>query len=404
MGSLFNTIISTIKNRFAAITSAISTWTNRGFIKTQIIDRFRRWLTRIFNVKPRHKKDYCGIFGLLVSKRLVHTVVIVIGLVCLAYLWTVKPFKTESSDAEQIKVYNYNSIPLRFANKKVSIKAKKGYIAYTGQVKGGHAEGSGELYNEDGGLVYVGEFSDSMYNGTGTSYYPSGQVCYEGTFVDNLYDGTGVLYRDSGAMHYSGEFDDGYMDGQGELYNTKGTLVFTGLFSRDEIEYTQFLNKSSAEINEMYTGTQTLYSDGDENIIALDDIDALYVAEGADTSIDDENTSTSVYVMNSVFVQGDTRIETIEDLKKALGEPEYEGNSYINFYDAVAIQWGIDSGDEINIDPVLEYTQEYDEYIDVTSYDSDALLYMYVFEVDDLSYTFISEGANDSFFMYIIAG
>lgn len=402
MNSFFSMIVAAIKNRFAAITSKVRYWTNKSFIKVHIINRFRQWLVGLFNVKPRNKKDYYGFFGLLVSKRLVHLIVICIGLICLGYLWVTKPLKTASQDGE-IKVYAYNSFPLKFVNSKVSITAKKGYIAYTGQVKGGHAEGEGELYNEAGGLVYAGEFSKNKYNGTGTCYYPSGQVQYEGEFKDNLYQGTGTLYRNTGSLYYSGQFAQGYMDGTGELYDETGTKVFTGQFRHDELQYVQLLGKTTQEINDMYTGSQKLFSDGEQNEIALADISALYVAQGSEGSIDGENTSSVVYVMRDCFVYGENQLSTVNELRETLGEPLYEGNSYITYYDAVAIQWGQTDGSEIDIDAGLEYTEEYDEYTSVTGYNKEALLYMYVYEIDDLNYTFISEGRNGSFFMYAIS-
>lgn len=402
MNSLFNMIVSAIKNRFVAITSKVRYWTNASFIKVHIINRFRQWLSGLFNVKPRNKKDYYAFFGLLVSKRLVHLVVICIGLICLGYLWVTKPFKTAAQD-EKIKVYAYNSLPLKFINDKVSITAKKGYIAYTGQVKGGHAEGEGELYNEAGGLVYTGEFSKNEYNGTGTSYYSSGQIQYEGEFKNNLYQGSGNLYRSSGTLYYAGQFAEGYMDGTGELYDKTGTKVFTGQFRRGELEYIQLLDKTTQEINAMYTGSQKLYAEEEQSMVALENISALYTVQGADSSIEEENTSSAVYVMRDRFVYGEKQLSTVNELQEALGEPLYEGNSYVTYYDAVAIQWGQANGNDIDIDAELEYIEEYDEYTSVTGYNKEALLYMYVYEIDDLNYTFVSEGRNGGFFMYIIS-
>lgn len=403
--NFFSTILSTIKYRFTAISSALSRWTNKTFIQNTVSSRFQTWFTSLFQFKPRHKKDYYGFFGLLISKRLAHLIVICVGLLCLGYLWVARPFEglKSSSSTEDYKVYWYNSIPLRFQNGKVGIKHKDGYVAYIGDVKGGYAEGEGELYNEDGGLVYVGDFSESMYNGTGKTYYASGQVEYEGDFVDNLYQGTGKYYRSSGALYYSGDFDEDYFHGTGELYDKTGTQVFTGTFKRGELDYTQFLGLTASEISNLYIGRQILYTNGEENIVALEDLSALYVSENAQTSIDDNQKAASVYVLRSVFVDGDSRLTTIDELRRAFGEPSYEGNSYLTFYDAAAISWALDDNREIDIDPALVYTQEYDELVSVESYDTDALLYMYVFEIDGLSYTFISEGRTGDFFMYVIS-
>ena len=75
----------------------------------------------------------------------------------------------------------------------------------------------------------------------------------------------------------------------------------------------------------------------------------------------------------------------------------------MNFYDAVAIQWCQDNGRDIALEPNLEYTEEYDEYVQVDSFDGEALIYMYVYEINDLSYTFIAVGHEDKFFMYTIS-
>lgn len=406
MGSFINMIISAIKYRFAAITALLSTWTNKSFLKAGLLARFRQWLTSLFNIRPRDKKDYYGVFGYLVSKRLVHLVVVCIGIVCLVYLWLTKPFQTAASTSgtEKIHVYKYNSLPLKFISNKVSIKAKDGYIAYTGDVKGGYAEGTGELYDKDGDLVYVGDFSKNKYNGSGKTYYKSGQIEYDGEFKDNLFSGSGSLYRESGTLNYKGAFSGGYFEGDGELYNAAGTQIFTGTFHRGELDYVQLLNKTAGDITEIYTGTQKIYSYDDENLIALDEISALYYTKNSATSIENATKSAAIYVMDDVFVDGDKRISSIDELTEAMGEPKYEGNSYLTFYDATAIQWGLDNGMEIDIDPGLEYTEEYDEYTSVTDYDGDAMLYMYVYELDDISYTFVSEGRSGDFFMYIIEG
>ena len=212
MNQFFNMIVNTIKYRFAAISARLRYWTNANYIKTRVINRFQQWLAGLFNVKPRNKKDYYTFLGIMVSRRLAHVVILCVGLICLGYLWLVKPFQSLGSDGS-IKTYKYNSWPLKFMDADVNITAKRGYIAYTGHVKGGYAQGQGELFDPDGGLVYSGEFSKNMYNGTGKQYYPNGQLQYEGDFVDNLYHGKGKLYRPGGALYYSGEFQENYQDG-----------------------------------------------------------------------------------------------------------------------------------------------------------------------------------------------
>ena len=402
MNQFFNMIVNTIKYRFAAISARLRYWTNANYIKTRVINRFQQWLAGLFNVKPRNKKDYYTFLGIMVSRRLAHVVILCVGLICLGYLWLVKPFQSLGSDGT-IKTYKYNSWPLKFMDADVNITAKRGYIAYTGHVKGGYAQGQGELFDPDGGLVYSGEFSKNMYNGTGKQYYPNGQLHYEGSFVDNLYQGKGKLYRPGGALYYSGEFKENYQDGQGELYNIAEQKVFGGVFKRGELIYTQLLGKTVEEINAAYTGSKKLYEYSDESMIAMNEISALYIPASTENSLDTTAKAQTLYVIRDVFVSGDKRIETVSQLKEHLGEPQFEGNSYMNFYDAAAIQWCQDNGKDIALEPNLEYTEEYDEYVQVDGFDGEALIYMYVYEINDLSYTFIAVGHEDKFFMYTIS-
>lgn len=237
MNDIFNMIITTIKYRFAAISAKLRYWTNTSFIKAKFLSKFSEWLKGLFNVKPRNKTDYYTFFNIMASRKLVHAVIICVGLVCLGYLWTVRPFSVVTNGKGVEKVYSYDDFWLKFQNATVSIKADAGYIAYTGQVKSGYAQGTGELFNAEGGVVYSGEFSKNMYEGRGKKYYPSGQLQYEGDFQQNLYNGSGKLYRENGMMLYSGEFVEGYQDGIGELYGNTGSKIFTGTFRQGELLY-----------------------------------------------------------------------------------------------------------------------------------------------------------------------
>lgn len=402
MNHLFQIILNTIKYRFVAITTKLRYWTNPTYIKTRFFNRFRQWLVGLFNVKPKHKKDYYSFLGLMVSRRLVHLVILCVGLVCLGYLWAVNSFQPFVSDGS-IKTYKYNSWRLKFVDADVNITAKRGYVAYTGHVKKGYTEGQGELFNAEGQLVYRGDFSKNMYNGVGTRYYPNGLLCYEGDFVDNLYQGNGKLYRQGGSLYYSGEFKENYQDGLGELYNNTEKKIFAGTFQRGEMVYTQLLGKTMEELRSIYTGSEKLYAYEDESIMALDEISVLYVPSSTENSLDVTSKSESLYVIRDVFVLGDDRIETVSQLKEKLGEPEYEGNSYINYYDAVAIDFAQKKGEDINLEPELECIEEYDEFTQVNSFDGGEIFYIYVYEINDLNYTFMAVGHADQFFMYTIS-
>lgn len=403
MNQIFSMIVNAIKYRFSAIFAKLRYWTNINFLRTRFTAKLYEGITRLFSVKPRHKEDYYTLLGWLVSRKLIHAIVICIGLLCIGYLFTTKPLKGIDKQKDAIEVYAYNSFPLKFKDEMVSITAQKGYVAYTGQVKGGYAEGEGELFQEDGGLVYRGAFSKNKYHGTGTLYYPSGQVRYTGEFADNLFHGNGRLYRENGVIHYIGAFEQDLMHGQGELYNTTGEQIFVGEFQCGEVVYTQLLDKSTEELSAKYTGKQKIYSWNEDTIISLEDLGVLYVPKRLENSLEEEARSEMLYVVQDVFVFGDKRIDSVSGLREVLGEPQFEGNTYIDFYDAVAMKWCMDHGKKIEIDAELEYSEIYEEYLQVESFAKEAMIYMYMYEIDGINYSFITEGHSEQFVMYTIS-
>ena len=172
---------------------------------------------KLFDVRPKNKKDYYPVFRWLVSKRLAYALVVACCVGGLFVLWMLSPSFLSGAAGSGIRTYKYNSIPLKFYEGTVQVLARDGHVAYIGQVSEGAANGQGTLKDKDGNLVYEGAFAHSMYNGTGTSYYPDGTVCYTGTFTDNLYNGTGQFYRQSGVLEYDGEYVAGRRTGVGSL-------------------------------------------------------------------------------------------------------------------------------------------------------------------------------------------
>lgn len=403
MNQFFQMIISTIRYRYAAMTAKFRHWTNKEFVRAKFIVWFKMRLQSVLSVRPRDKKDYYTMLGFMVSRRLVHAVVIFAGLICFCYLWYVNPISFSDGEAIKRKTYTYNSFPLKFLDADVDITAKGGYVAYSGHVKGGYAEGLGELYNKEGALVYSGNFSKSKFHGTGMHYYDSGQLQYSGDFVNNIYEGNGKLYRENGMVYYVGEFMNGYPDGKGDLYNQASKLIYSGIFKRGDLVYTQLLGKTAREISEAYVGNQKIYFYEDKTMIALEEIGALYISKNHENSLEDSQTAESVYVIRDSIVIGENKIDRISQLKKLLGEPQYEGNSYVTFYDAIAVNWGCEQGKISGIDIEIAYEKEYDEVIQVNTYDSQKLIYMYVYEIDGLNYTFMTKGYDDKFMMYVIA-
>ena len=93
---------------------------------------------------------------------------------------------------------------------------------------------------------------------------------------------------------------------------------------------------------------------------------------------------------------------TIEELKKVLGSPSFEGNSIVTFPEAVGINWMNANGKDIPVNAEISALALFDGVWSVDSYSTDVLVYLYVFQVEDITYTFIAEDRNSNFFMYVL--
>ncbi|MBQ7955236.1 MAG: hypothetical protein IJ282_05750 [Lachnospiraceae bacterium] len=403
MNNLLSVLISTLKARITPLWTKLRYWTSWNFIKANILTKIRNALTNLFVVKPRDKDDYYPIFGLLISKRLARAIVIVVGILGLCYFLWLNPVSNMIEGAgSSEKIYSYNSLPLRFAQGNVKIKAKAGHIAYIGNVADGYATGQGALYDKEGNLVYRGNFDLNKYNGQGTLYYANGQEKYKGEFRNNVFAGEGTLFRENGSKQYSGQFADGVFEGEGTLFNNANVGVFTGNFQKGELAYLQLLGKTTTEIAEQYTGNRHIYQSESQWIVIMEDIGAFYVVPTENVSVDNSVKSSAIYVGKEEFAYAGEKFTTIEELKEVLGEPIFEGNSYVNFSEAVGIHWLQQSGKVIPVNAGVEVLQQFDEVSQVDSYSADALVYLYIFQVEDVTYTFVAQDRNSGFFMYVL--
>ena len=398
---LFTVLFSTIKAKITPIVTRLKYWMSLTFWESRILTRIREFLTKVFAVRPRHKQDYYDFFGWLVSRRLAHAIVIAAGLLALSYLVFVNPvFRLAEGMTDGEKIYSYNAVPLRFMKGDVKIKGKSGYVAYEGAVSGGYAAGEGILYSKAGGVVYRGAFEKNKYNGEGTLYYENGHVHYAGTFVDNLFEGTGKLFRESGTLAYEGAFEAGLKEGTGTLFDAAQTAVFTGSFHADELVYSQLLGKSAAEISEIYTGEKLIYLGDSQAVEVMPEIEAFFVADTAEERISDSIVADSVYVCRNTFKYGDQTCTDMKEVREVLGEPVFEGNSYVVFPEAVGIDWMEKNGYDLSIDVSLVSEHPMRESYEVSSFVGSALVYLYVFQKEEMSYTFICEDKGSGFFMY----
>lgn len=403
MRQFWDALVLAVTTRLRVLIEKFSRVTSPQYLLRQAVEKCREQLGRLLDVRPRHSKDYHTFLRWMVSRRLVNAIVILLGSVCLAYLLWLKPIGA-GSDGIQVSTYRYRAIPLRLAEGKVRIRAGKGYVAYEGNVSKGYVNGMGTLYQEDGQKVYEGEFDRNRYQGTGVLYFDSGTVKYSGGFADNHFEGEGVLYREDGIKLYEGGFSRGMKEGEGVLYSASGNPVFSGRFHLDDIVYSQFLGRTAQEVQELYTGEQFVYRHGrvDENVVWLREIDVWCLAKDNEASLSDSLKYDMVCVGKDAFGYGETVIRTIEELKAALGEPVYEGNSYLTFPEAVAIDSLQKQGKAIGIKTGMDMTPVFDEVHTVNAYAADAVVYLHAYRIGERTYTFVSEGKRGGFFLYEI--
>ncbi len=403
--NLFSVLISTIKSRFASIVSKIKLWTSWNFIRTKVIGGIRDFFFKLLDVRPKHKNDYYTIFGWMVSKRLAYAIVIIIGVLSVWYITSTTKVFSAFTSTGGLRTYKYDSLMLRLASKRVRITGKSGYLAYEGEVSKGYVNGNGDLYSPQGILLYSGTFEKNMYEGQGIQYFDSGAIHYNGNFHKNLYEGKGLLYRENGSQSYDGEFLAGMKSGKGKLFDTAGNLIYDGSFSSDSILYSELLGKTAEDVSKMYLGKQILYEDGSDSsytMVSLQDIKAIYVAEGDASASDDAATISSVLVLKDEFGYGEKKTNDIGALTELLGNPVFEGNTVVTLPEAVAVNQLNDLKYSVKGKVDMDTTAVFDDDIVVNNYDGTYSVYVYTYEKGGLAYTFICKERGGHFFFYEI--
>lgn len=404
MNRIFTTLLSTIQSKVMSLWTKIRLWTSRSYWENKGITSLRQFFNRLLNIRPKDKTDYYPFLSWLVSKRLAFALVVVIGLLSLFYIFVFSPVSgTLFSESATVPTFRYNSIPLKFYSGEVQILAADGHVAYVGNVEDAAAVGSGSLYRPDGSLLYTGEFSDSRYNGQGSLYYQDGVLQYQGAFVDNLYQGQGKLYRQSGVLEYEGEFLKGQKSGAGVLYNSGGNTIFTGNFLADRLLYSEFLGKTTSQVASMYSGSTSVYSTSGEHCVSMDEINAVYTADDGSDTLSEEWTLTEILVQDSVFPTTQGEIASINDLTAYFGEPVYFGYTWPTLTEAVAVRNMSAAGQGRFAEIDMEMTSSFRDVYTVSSYDPNYEFYIYVYEMDGLTYTFYCDSSTSSFSMYAIS-
>lgn len=402
MKNVFQILIGVLKAKILPFWTKFKLWTSWAFIRSKVLTKLRQLFAKLFDIRPRDKEDYYSIGKWMVSKRLAFAVTIVIGLISVYYVFFINtPAFLQAKDGG-VKTYQYDSIPLRFTEGKVRILAESGYRAYEGEVAKGSANGQGKLYRQDGSLVYDGEFVQSKYHGQGKLYYPSEQLQYQGEFADNLFSGTGSLYYENGNKEYAGEFLNGMREGKGIYYSSTGNKVFEGNFSRDELLYTDFLGKTTAEAGNNYTGRREVYMNDEYFVVSMKDISAVYYGKANSDNLDGTILIDGVYVLADVFNYQGLEYNNISEMSELFSQPEYEGNTYITMPEAVAIHVLCEDGVVFYGDVEGEFGHTLDDVIQVESFDENYTLYLHTFVVGDLRYTFFGKDKSGTFSMYLI--
>lgn len=396
--NIFQVLWASLTAKITPIFTKIKLWTSWSFIRTRVVAEIRSFFSRIFNVRPRDKKDYYEVFGWLVSKRLAFAIAVVITTLSLIYLVNLNLIRGTSTSGTEIKKYSYESILLRFAEGRVQITGEGGYLAYEGDVEKGYATGNGQLYNRNGVMVYQGQFEKNCYEGTGTQYYDDGVMHYQGEFSNNLYEGTGKLYRDNGSLWYNGGFSQGMMEGEGVLYDGSNNVIYQGNFTKDQIVYSDLLGKTTSEASKAYSGGRNLYEDDDNFVVVMKDIDAVYAGRQNADALDGAIRVETVYVLKDSFPVGTEKLSTITELRNYFDSEDYTGQSLITMPEAVCYGW-LAGGRS------AEVTTEriYDDYYRVTDYDREKEVFLYSFEKNGLIYTFVGEDQQGTFSYYSIS-
>ncbi len=403
--NIVSLIINAIRNRIMPIFIRFRLFTNPAYIFGRLTEFVRVFFTKLLNIRPKDKDDYYPVAKWLVSKRLAYAVVVILGALCLVYIFTSGSALLPGRSNNHIKTYDYNSILLKFVNDKVRIRGKSGYLAYEGDVQKAACNGSGTLMNPAGVVVYEGNFAANMYEGDGKKYYEDGTKEYEGVFHQNQFSGQGKLYRETGSLEYDGMFSQNMKDGKGILYDKGGNPIYDGEFSLNEIVYPSMLQKKSSEMAQIYPGKdRKLYVDGNESIRFCKAINVMTDEMTDPKSIDSESVVQAVFVIrNAIHIAG-KKYQSFSDLESVLGAATYTGESYATLPELLAINYLNENSDMdvLNGPAQITMTDEFTEYTEVSGYEENYVVWLHSYEKDGLVYNFVSDKDDKEFLFYYI--
>lgn len=117
---------------------------------------------------------------------------------------------------------------------------------YTGQLKGGKANGQGTFVAANGD-VYVGEWRDGYSTGQGTCTYVNGNV-YEGGWKKDMFDGEGT-FTWANSVIFTGTWSNGNYYGPGTLSYPNGD-IFKGEFAGNGLVSKGTCNYANGDVYE----------------------------------------------------------------------------------------------------------------------------------------------------------
>ena len=402
MNNIFLIMLRSIRAKFTSIVTKLRRLTSTAVLRSKFLGQLQQGFSKLFSVKPRHSKDYYTIGRWMISKKLAFAIVIVLGVACSFYIYTMIPINF-GTGGTSIHTYKYNALPLKFYSGYCRILDKQERLAYEGEVKGANCEGIGTLYDKSGNVVYKGSFAKSRYEGNGTSYYPDGTTQYVGSFSENLYHGNGRYYRSSGIVEYDGEYVLGERTGKGVLYNEGGSKIYAGSFLKNSIVYEEMVGKSTSDVSDIYHGKVKVYSSDKEYCVGMTEIGALYVAKDGSNTLDQDWVVERVLVMSNICYAEGLELGGITAVTSAFGQASYFGSTRITLAEAIALNMleGVDAKQMGKVD--IAGTTTYDEIYSVSDYDDTYEVYIYSYVRNGLLYTFYCAGSGiDNFAMYAI--
>lgn len=403
VNNLLSIMFNAIRARLMPIWVKIRMWVTPAYLFAALTMLIRKFFVKLLDVRPRDAGDYYTVFQWMISKRLVVAVVVGLAVCSLVYINAVLPDDFLSGGSDSVHTYQYRSLPLKFCSGNVNILGKGGYLAYSGAVEKGAASGHGILYSRNGATVYEGQFADSMYNGQGTLYYSSGTPRYTGTFKNNQFHGTGDYFWTNGALQYRGDFTSGERSGAGTLYNSVGSKIYQGSFLANEIVYYDFLDRTTRETSELYSGEVQVYQSEDEYCVAMPEISAVYSVKDGSNTLENEWKVNRVLVLKDEITVDGVLCDSVSMLQNLMGKPLYFGTVWVDL--AEVISWNMLAEEYPDLVNRVKVSCEpgFENVFDVSGYDRDYQLYLYTFEHSGVLYHFYFTGAGASeFLMYAI--